>query len=63
MRSNKNFDEDERGPGEELQLQFEAVSRLGPQELFLVRELLDSIISRHDARRLFGGTAGDEASP
>ena len=55
------FDQEERGPGEELRLQFEAVSRLGPQEVFLVRELLDSIITRHDARRLFGATAGDEA--
>lgn len=57
------FDEDERGPSDELKLQFEAVSRLGPKELHLVRELLDSIITRHDARRLFGGAAGDEASP
>jgi len=57
------FDEDERGPSDELKLQFEAVSRLGPNELHLVRELLDSIITRHDARRLFGGAAGDEASP
>ena len=55
------FDKDERGPSEELQLQFEAVSRLGPKELHLVRELLDSIITRHDARRLFGGATGDEA--
>lgn len=53
------FDKDERGPSEELRLQFEAVSRLGPQEIFLVRELLDSIITRHDARRLFGAAAGE----
>jgi len=57
------FDKEERGPSEALQLQFEAVSRLGPQELFLVRELLDSIITRHDARRLFGTALGNEASP
>jgi transcriptional regulator with XRE-family HTH domain len=55
------FDKEERGPGDELRLQFEAVGRLDPDERTLVRELLDSIIVRHDARRLFVSAAGREA--
>ena len=57
------FDKDERGPDDDLRLQFEAVGRLDPHERSLVREVLDSIISRHDARRLFGGRLGEEANP
>lgn len=58
------FDKDERGPDDELKLQFEAVGRLEPFERSLVREVLDSIIVRHDARRLFtAGGAAEEASP
>ena len=47
------FDETERGPDEELRLQFEAASRLGPHEKDLVREVVESIIIRHDANRWF----------
>lgn len=56
------FDKDERGPDDDLKLQFEAVSRLEPHERVLVREVLDSIITRHDARRLFVGGVGEEAA-
>jgi len=56
------FDKDERGPDEDLRLQFEAVGRLDPNDKSLVREVLDSIISRHDARRLFGSAAAEKAS-
>ncbi len=56
------FDKDERGPDDDLRLQFEAVSRLEPHERVLVREVLDSIITRHDARRLFVGRAEEEVA-
>ena len=56
------FDKDERGPDDDLRLQFEAVGRLDPHDRNLVREVLDSIISRHDARRLFGSAAAEKAS-
>jgi transcriptional regulator with XRE-family HTH domain len=56
------FDKDERGPDDEFRLQFEAVGRLDPHERTLVREVLDSIISRHEARRLFVGRAGEESA-
>jgi transcriptional regulator with XRE-family HTH domain len=39
------FDEDERGPGDELALQFEAASRLDPDELNVVRELIEGCCS------------------
>lgn len=55
------FDKDERGPDEDLRLQFEAVGRLDPNDRDLVKEVLDSIISRHDARRLFGSAAAEKA--
>jgi transcriptional regulator with XRE-family HTH domain len=47
------FDETERGPDEELRLQFEAASRLAPHEKDLVREVVESMIIRHDANRWF----------
>ena len=55
------FDKDERGPDDDLRLQFEAVGRLDPNDRNLVREVLDSIISRHDARRLFGSATAENA--
>lgn len=45
------FDEGERGPSDDLRLQFEAASRLDPDEKRLVREVLDGILLRHDAKR------------
>jgi len=47
------FGENERGPDEELRLQFEAVCRLDPEEKRLVREVVEGIILRHDAKRWF----------
>ena len=42
---------DERGPEEELRLQFEAIGRFTADEKKLVRELLDSLILKHEAKR------------
>lgn len=47
------FGEDERGPDEELRLQFEAACRLDPDEKHLVKEVVEGIILKHDARRWF----------
>lgn len=49
------FDSTERGPDEELRLQFEAAGRLAPHEKDLVREVVESIIIRHDANRWLKG--------
>ncbi|HXE10636.1 MAG TPA: helix-turn-helix transcriptional regulator [Bryobacteraceae bacterium] len=45
------FEDQERGPDEELKLQFEAVTRLDPEEKKVIRSVIESIILRHEARR------------
>ena len=45
------FGKDERGPDEELRLQFEAVSRFDADEKQVVRSLLEGMILKHEARR------------
>lgn len=45
------FDESERGPSDELALQFEAVSRMSEEERYVVKTLLDGMILQHEARR------------
>ncbi len=45
------FEESERGPDEELRLQFEAIREFDPEEKKLVKALLDSLILKHQARR------------
>jgi transcriptional regulator with XRE-family HTH domain len=45
------FEQGERGPADDLKLQFEAVSRFSDEEKNVVRSLLDSMILTHEARR------------
>ncbi len=45
------FDKDERGPDDQLRLQFEAVSRLDSREKEIVIEVLEGLLLKHDARR------------
>jgi transcriptional regulator with XRE-family HTH domain len=45
------FEEQERSPGDELALQFEAVSQLPPEERRVVTEVLESLIIKYQARR------------
>jgi transcriptional regulator with XRE-family HTH domain len=45
------FEDDERKPGEELGLQFEAVSQLPADEQAVVREVLESLIIKYQTRR------------
>ncbi|GLS27914.1 helix-turn-helix domain-containing protein [Marinibactrum halimedae] len=45
------FDEEERGPDEQLRLQFEAISHLAPDEKLIVKELLDGMIIKYQSRR------------
>ena len=45
------FEKDERGPDEDLRLQFEAVSRMNPDEKRVVKELIEGMILKHEARR------------
>lgn len=45
------FGKDERGPDEELRLQFEAISRFTPEEKKIAKAVLESLILKHDANR------------
>jgi hypothetical protein len=45
------FGEQERGPSDDLALQFEAVSQFSEAEKQTVRELLEGMILKHEARR------------
>jgi transcriptional regulator with XRE-family HTH domain len=45
------FDENERGPSDDLRLQFEAVSAFGESDRKVVKEVLDGLILKHQARR------------
>ncbi|ODS24382.1 transcriptional regulator [Candidatus Endobugula sertula] len=50
------FDEDERGPSDDLRMQFEALNQFSPNEKMVAKELLDSLILKHTANRLSTGT-------
>jgi transcriptional regulator with XRE-family HTH domain len=45
------FDSNERGPDEELRLHFEAVSKLDPREKSVIKELIEGMLIKHDAKR------------
>lgn len=57
------FDESERGPSNELALQFEAVSRMSEDERHVVKTLLDGMILQHEARRWTTPTRPASAKP
>ncbi len=45
------FEGGERGPDEDLRLQFEAISQFTPEEKQVAKVILESLILRHDAER------------
>ena len=47
------FDEHEREPDDELKKQFEALSQFDDDERLVLRELLESLILKHNAKRAF----------
>lgn len=46
------FDTNERGPDDDLRLEFESTSRLGPEEKQVVRTVIRGIVLQHEAKRL-----------
>lgn len=52
------FEKNERGLDEDLRLQFEAVSRMNPDEKRVVKELIEGMILKHEARRWASSGAG-----
>lgn len=45
------FDDNERGPSEDLRLQFEAVSQFNESEKLVARTVLEGLILKHEANR------------
>lgn len=45
------FDEDERGPSDELKLQFEAVSAFDDEDRAIARAVIESLILRYQSKR------------
>ena len=45
------FDPDERGPTDDLRLQFEAASRLDPDERTTLKNLIEGLLLKHEAKR------------
>ncbi|MDL1976157.1 MAG: hypothetical protein LWX55_15575 [Deltaproteobacteria bacterium] len=45
------FDEEEREPPEDFLLQFEAISKFGPEEKKIIKEVLDGLSLKHEAKQ------------
>jgi hypothetical protein len=45
------FDENERGPQDDLRLQFEAVSKFTAEEEKVIKSVLEGLILKHEAKR------------
>jgi transcriptional regulator with XRE-family HTH domain len=45
------FDENERGPDDDLRLQFDAVSRMPKKERQVIREVIDGMILKYETQR------------
>ena len=52
------FDDDERGPDDDLRLQFEAVSRLPAAQKKIIKALIEGMIFKHEAQRMLGSLGG-----
>jgi len=48
------FEGGERGPDENLTLQFEAISRMPPEEKQIIKALLEGMIIKHQTKQLVG---------
>jgi len=56
------FEEAERGPDEDLRLQFEAMGQLTPEEKEVARAVLEGLLLKHAARQ-WGGSSPAAAPP
>jgi len=45
------FEKNERGPSDELRLQFEAISKFDDDEKKMIKEILDGLILKREAKR------------
>lgn len=49
------FDKEERGPDEDLRLQFEAVSHMPPEEKKIIKALLEGMIVKYRTQQMVAG--------
>lgn len=49
------FDKDERGPDEDMRLQFETISRMPTEDKKIIRALLEGMIIKHQTKEMVGG--------
>ncbi len=49
------FDAEERGPSDDLRLQFEAIAQFDAESRMVAKTVLDGLILQHQARRLASG--------
>lgn len=54
------FDESERGPSDELALQFEAVSHMPEEERRIIKALLDGMIMKYQTRKMVSNLSSKE---
>ncbi len=52
------FGPGERGPDEDLRLQFEAVSQMPEEEKKIIKALLEGMIVKHQTRKMVSGLSG-----
>ncbi len=52
------FEEGERGPDEDLRLQFEAISRMTDDEKKVIKALLDGMIIKHQTQQMVSNLSG-----
>jgi transcriptional regulator with XRE-family HTH domain len=57
------FEEHERGPNDDLVLQFEAVSQLPPAEQSVVKDVLESLVIKYQSRRWDSARATTAPAP
>ena len=57
------FEEAERGPDEDLRLQFEAMGQLTPEEKEVARAVLEGLLLKHAARQWGGGSTQAAPAP
>ena len=57
------FDESERGPDDDLRLQFEALSAMSPEEKHVAKSVLEAMIVKHQVTGAITGTLARATTP
>ncbi|HED51979.1 MAG TPA: XRE family transcriptional regulator [Gammaproteobacteria bacterium] len=52
------FEEGDRGPDDDLRLQFEAISRMSDEDKKIIKALLDGMIIKHQTQQMVSNLSG-----